>query len=83
MSVAEKNKKKLDKFITENSVEIHKWLDDFVNLYNDCGNKTKEGSVQLAFAGACVLGMFKSMKHAPKKEKVRVLKEIEKDVKKQ
>lgn len=78
-----KNVKKFKKFMKENKKELNEWLKQYVDLFNRCGEETKEGSIQLAFAGSVLVSMLKSMKEMPQKEKLILIGKIEDEIKKQ
>jgi len=71
------NKRALKKFLKENKNEVELLAKNFSVLFNKCGAKTKDGSVQLALTGT-IFYLFLDGSDLPKKEKLLLLKNVEK-----
>jgi len=73
---------KLKKFLKQNEKEINELMQKQVELFNKIGELHNDTSLQLAFTGVIIYAFLKSS-NIEKKEKIRLLKNVEKQVKKE
>jgi len=77
------NFKKLKKFMKKNKKDINLMLDSYVDLFNKCGEETRQGEIQVGFAGAVLTSMLKVMANISKDEKLLLIDKMREHIEKQ
>lgn len=76
-------KKLLKKFMKNHNAQLRDWLQEWTDLFNECGAETHEGAVQLAFSGVVTAGMLEVMKNVPKEEKLLLIDKMREHIEKE
>jgi len=77
------NIKKLKKFMKKNKKDINSMLETYVELFNKCGEQTRQGEIQVGLAGAILTSMLKVMSNIPKTEKLLLIDKMREHIEKQ